>query len=98
MNEKVGKHLKTLAKIIGWYLFLQFVSLGFVAAFYIDKMTGNMVQEVIAIASGILLGVLGHISAWVLCGFGQMIDDMRQIKKSVNDLTGIVYENYPKTK
>ena len=95
---KNWKTCKTLTTIIGWVLFVQFVSLGFVVTFYIDKATGNVVQEVIVIVFGILLGIIDHKSAWVLYGFGQMIDDMRQIKKSVNDLAGIVYENHPKTK
>ena len=95
MNNKIGKNIKTLAAIIGYILFVLpiIVATGF--SIYFGDVLPNMPHllryQILIITAGVIIGVIGYISAWLLYGFGQLVDDVRTIRNDVNDLAELIY-------
>lgn len=69
-DEQVGKKMMVLAQVLGWIN----LAAGVIAWIYF------LVNEVTVTAWICLLaGVLSFFFSWVLYGFGQMVDDVRDI-------------------
>ena len=103
MNKDIGYNISTLAKVIGYFLLIVPIVLSIVIAYFggeavaklnatNDILISKSGFQILCVLLGILLGTFGYISAWVLYGFGQLIDDTKTIKKDLRGIGEMVYD------
>ena len=73
MYEDVGKKIQVLAKICGWTVLV----LGVIGFFVV--LTNEYVSNLLAWGS-LFAGLMGLVSTWLLYGFGQLIDDIHDMR------------------
>jgi len=87
MFNNIGKKLKGLAKVVCWIGIVLSVLLGAMCVIsgYVE-LNGHTVNGVIYGLFVIVLGCLASwINSWVLYAFGQITDDVHEIRNSKRD-------------
>ena len=103
MNRDIGYNISTLAKIIGYILLIVPIVLSIVVAYFggevvavlnatNDILISKSGFQILCVLIGILLGAFGYISAWVLYGFGQLVDDTKTIKQDLRGIGEMIYD------
>ena len=82
MYNNLGKKIQMIGKVLGWLLLIAGVIM-WVMKCIVSGYRGDALIGWISLAGG----VVGLISSWFVCAFGQLVDDIHVMREKATETT-----------